>query len=122
MTIIKYNAIIIERKTNRFWDKSILDRIEKIVKNNQNIKYNGIKILDLLNFKEQIELFSKNNFFIFRHGSCLTNLLWIPKNSIIFDIDIHNNRKNIVRRVAKLTASNVISLDYNNIDYSKITI
>lgn len=112
------NAIIIERKYNRFFDKSILNNIIDNVKKNKLLKYQGVKILEDLTLSQQIQLFSESNIFIFRHGSCLINLLWIPNNSIIFDIDIYPFRRNIVRRIAKLTNSRVYSVAYQNIDYN----
>ncbi len=114
----KYEAIIIERRSNRFWDKNILDNIINKIEENSSINYNGIKILEGLTLHQQIKLFSENNIFIFRHGSCLANLLWIPENSIIFDIDVCSYRKPIINRIAKLTNSKVISILYNNINYS----
>lgn len=118
-TIDGFKAIIIERKKNRFWNPGYLNKIVKRVSDNSLIKFNGVHILEELPFSEQIKLFTNNNVFIFRHGSCLIHLLWIPQNSVIFDIDTSDNRKNIVRRIAKLTDSKVISLSYDNIDYSK---
>jgi hypothetical protein len=115
----EYNTIIIERKNNRFFDKVILDNIIENVKNNCSLKFNGIKILEDMTLYQQIKLFSENKVFIFRHGSCLTNLLWIPTNSIIFDIDIETNRKEIVKRIAKVSNSTVFSMNYNHLDYEK---
>jgi hypothetical protein len=117
--INKHETIIIERKENRFWNKNIIKKIIENINKNSSVKFNGIKMLEELSFYQQIKLFSENNTFIFRHGSCLINLLWIPENSVIFDIDICSNRKEIVRRIAKLTNSKVLSILYNNIDYSK---
>ena len=73
-----------------------------------------------MSFKEQITLFSENSIFIFRHGSCLINLLWIPEKSLIFDIDDEYNRENRIKRIVQLTNSKSIYIDYNNIDYNKI--
>ena len=115
--INEYKTIIIERKYDRFFDKFILNNIIVNIKKNKFLKFEGVKILENLSFYEQLKLFSENKVFIFRHGSSLINLLWIPNNSIIFDIDIIPCRKEIVRRIAKITNSKVFSLDYNNIDY-----
>lgn len=120
-TYCDYGTIIIERAHNRFFDKSILNNIIKNIKKNTLLKFNGIKILENLTLYQQIKLFTKNKIFIFRHGSCLTNLLWIPNNSIIFDIDIMSNRKQIVKRIARITDSKVFSMVYENIDYSKFS-
>ncbi len=108
------NLIIIDRKKNRFFDKKKLNDIIDNIKLNKNIKFNGIKILDEMDFKSQLELFSNNSIFIFRHGSCLTNLLWIPEKSIIFDLDIQTDRNNISKRLCKVTNSIHYYLNYNN--------
>ena len=117
-TDCEYGTIIIERKHDRFFDKSIMNNIINNIKVNTLLKFNGIKILEDLTLYQQIKLFSENKIFIFRHGSCLTNLLWIPNNSIIFDIDVISNRKEIVKRIARITDSKVYSMAYENIDYS----
>lgn len=115
----KKKIIIIDRKDKRKWDNNklnnIVDKIKKL-----NVEYNGIYVLDNMLLKEQIKLFSSNNIFIFRHGSCLTNLLWIPKNSLIFDIDINMDRHLITQRVCDCNNSKVIRLNYNNINYDTI--
>ena len=116
-----YGSIIIERAHNRFFDKSIMNNIIKNIKKNTLLKFNGIKILEDLTLYQQIKLFSENKIFIFRHGSCLINLLWIPNNSIIFDLDTESNRKEIVKRIARVTDSKVFSMAYKNIDYSKFS-
>jgi len=114
------NLIIIDRKNDRLFDKDKLDKIIKIIP--QKINFNGIKILEDMNLKEQIELFSQNNIFIFRHGSCLINLLWIQNNSIIIDLDHQYDRPNVVKRICKLTNSNHHYLNYNkdNTEYIKL--
>lgn len=118
-TIKGKNAIIIERNDNRKWD---CDKLNLVVNNlkKTDIQFNGIKILDHLTLKEQIKLFTSNNIFIFRHGSCLTNLLWIPQNSLIFDIDVKMNRNLITQRVADCTNSKVIRLNYIEFNSSDI--
>ena len=87
----KNNLIIIERKSDRYFDKSVMDYILESI--NDKIIFNGIIILEDMNLREQIDLFSKNNIFIFRHGSCLINLLWIQNNSTVIDLDHLDNRK-----------------------------
>ena len=112
------NIIIIEREHNRKFNGDKLNNIISIIDNKYN--FNGIHILDNMKLKEQIELFSKNNIFIFRHGSCLINLLWIPNNSIVIDLDNVDNRKNIVARICKLTNSKHHYLNYFNDNIHKI--
>lgn len=115
----KKNVIIIDRKDERKWENQKLNNIVNKIKK-LDIEYNGIYILDNMLLKDQIKLFSSNNIFIFRHGSCLTNLLWIPKNSLIFDIDINMNRHLITQRVCDCNNSKVIRLNYDNINYDTI--
>jgi len=109
----KKEAIIIERKNDRKWCPEKLKNIIQQLKNNPDVIFKGVKILEDMTFKEQVILFSSNNLFVFRHGSCLINLLWAPENSTVFDVDIQTNRKNIVRRVAKATNSTTFRINYN---------
>ena len=75
-----------------------------------------------MNLYHQIKLFVENNVFIFRHGSCITHLIWIPNKSIIFDIDVNlHERKNVVRRLATISDSKTIQMNYNDIDYSQFS-
>lgn len=108
----KNNMIIIDRKNDRLFDKDKLNKIIKTIPD--KIIFNGIIILEDMKLKEQVELFSRNNIFLFRHGSCLINLLWIQNNSIVIDIDHMDNRKHIVKRICQLTNSEHHYLDYNN--------
>lgn len=114
------NCIIIERKYDRQWDESKRRKIIDLVKSFPSINYNGIHILEDYTFKEQLKLFNNNNIFIFRHGSAVVNLLWIPKKSLVFDIDINDTYKVIVPRLLKLTNSSTCRLEYHSIDYEKI--
>ena len=115
----KKKLIIIDRTDKRKWDNNKLNNIVNKIKK-IDIEYNGIYILDNMSIKDQIKLFSSNNIFIFRHGSCLTNLLWIPNNSLVFDIDVRINRNLITQRVCDCNNSKVIRLNYTNINYDTI--
>lgn len=106
---VENEMLIIERKNDRKFDK--LDKIINTIPNNINYK---IVILEDLSLRKQIELFSSNNIFLFRHGSCLINLLWIPENSIVYDLDHQDNRQNIVKRICMLTNSTHHYLKYSN--------
>lgn len=114
----QYNVIIIHRKSNRFWNDIYLKGIIESLKKNEQVTSIKHVVLEGMSFKDQISLFSSHNCFIFRHGSCLSNLLWVPNNSFIFDVDIYKHRPNIVKRLAQVTNSKVFSIDYNMIDYS----
>lgn len=117
----KKNVVIIERKHNRFFEGSKLkDLKERIINNQKNTNnvydFEGIVILEDMNLKQQLELFSRTHVYFFRHGSCLTNLLWAPPNSLVFDIDDRTNRKNIVKRVCTVTDSRSIHTSYQDFD------
>ena len=58
----KNNMIIIERKFDRKFDTNKLNNIISII--NDKYNFNGVKILEYMTLKEQIDLFSKNNIFI----------------------------------------------------------
>jgi hypothetical protein len=108
------NVIIIDRKYNRKFDKYKLDLLVEYIHNKQ-IQFNGVHILEDMNFYEQIKLFNSNNIFIFIHGSCLSNLLFAPYNSIVYELDIPsmNNNINVIKRLCKLTNSEHIRLIYD---------
>lgn len=120
---IKYNIkdeysdiprlIIIDRKNNRFFDKHKLNELTIYYKNKSNILFNGIKILEDMNFLEQINLFHNNEIIIFRHGTCLTNVLWTKSNTLVFDLDIRTNREYVTKRICKSTLAKHIYLNYN---------
>lgn len=114
---INNNVIIIERKHNRFFDEVILNNIISCIQNNNSLSFKGVKMLEDLSLQEQMKLFSENRIFIFRHGSALANLLWVPDKSIIFELDTEPNRKMIVPRIAKVTNSKVYSMNYQNVNY-----
>lgn len=101
--------LIIDRKNDRKFDDDKLTKIINNIPNNINYK---IVILEDMSLKEQIELFSSNNIFLFRHGSCLMNLLWIQEKSIIYDLDHQCDRPNIIKRICQLTNSSHKYLNY----------
>jgi capsular polysaccharide biosynthesis protein len=79
------------------------------------VQFNGVHILEDMSFNEQIKLFNTNNVFIFIHGSCLSNLLFAPYNSIVYELEIlsMNNNINVIKRLCKLTNSEHIRLIYD---------
>jgi len=109
------NVIIIDRKYNRKFDKYKLDLLVEYIHNKQ-VQFNGVHILEDMSFSEQIKLFNSNNVFIFIHGSCLSNLLFAPFQSIVYELDIPNmnNNINVIKRICKLTNSEHIRLIYDN--------
>jgi len=114
ITLNNKNVIIIDRKYNRKFDKYKLQLLLEYL-NNQNVQFNGVHILEDKSFYEQIKLFNSNNIFIFIHGSCLSNLLFAPYHSIIYELDIPsmNNNINIIKRLCDLTNSTHIRLIYD---------
>ncbi len=97
--------IIIDRKYDRKFNKDVLDILISEASKNIDWVYDGVKILEDMTFKEQVELFASVKIIIAMHGSALINLLWSPLNTIVFEIDIHHNRQNMYKRIAKLTNS-----------------
>jgi hypothetical protein len=112
------NILLIDRKVVRRFDNKLLIQLQYIC---SSTKYNYEEpyILEDMTFDEQVTLFSEAKVVIFRHGSSLTNLLWVPNGCIVFDIDVERDRKNIVGRLCALTDSSHHYLDYNNLDVKK---
>lgn len=108
------NLIIIDRKFNRKFCPNILKNIEELAKQTNNFSYNGTFILEDISFSEQVNLFNKNRIFIFRHGSALTNLLWVKPNCIIIELTCkeHVTHTSVVNRICHLTNSKVITVPY----------
>jgi hypothetical protein len=112
--IIK-NLVIIERVSNRKFDTNFLSNLNDYCKQLPNLQYNGIQFLENLSFYEQIKLFNTNDIIIFRHGSCLTNILWAKSNTIIIELDTQNNRKSVTKRICDFTNTIQVRYDYKNI-------
>lgn len=111
--IIK-NLIIIERLSNRKFDTNFLSNLDNCCKNLSNLQYNGIQYLENISFADQIRLFNTNDIIIFRHGSCLTNILWVKQNTIIIELDVED-RKPVIKRLCDFTNSIQIRYNYYNI-------
>ena len=108
------NLVIIERVSNRKFDTKFLSNLDNYCKKLDNLEYNGIQFLENLSFSEQIKLFNKNDIIIFRHGSCLTNILWAKQNTIIIELD-NQNRESVIKRICDFTKTIQVRYDYNNI-------
>lgn len=115
------NLIIIDRKYNRKIENSKLQCMVQEAEKNSGWKFTGVSLLEDKSFQEQVELFSKHRIFIFRHGSCMINLLWIPNNSIIFELygGPDGLMNNCYSRICKLTNSKHILLNYDGYDCKK---
>jgi len=105
--------LLIERRDNRRFEPSKFAELNYRASLEEGWSYDEPYILEDMDFAEQVNLFRNAKIFIFRHGSCLTNLLWIPNGSIVFDLDTETNRRGIVQRVCLLTGSTHHYMDYN---------
>jgi hypothetical protein len=112
------DLIIIDRKTNRTFDKTLLNSLVECAKLNTNWNFKGVVILEDLTLPQQIELFSKTRIYIFRHGSSLINLLWTQPKSIVFELvggkEGVRTIPAVIERICKLTDSKQICLQYDN--------
>lgn len=115
------NLMIVDRKYNRKIEYNKLQSLIQEAEKNRDWKFTGVVLLEDKSFQEQVELFAKHRIFIFRHGSCMINLLWIPNNSIIFELEGGTDgiRNNCYSRICKLTNSKHIILNYDAYDYKK---
>jgi hypothetical protein len=110
--------LLIERKSDRRWDPQLFAKMHYHCSTNQ-WEYDEPSVLEDMSFEDQVTLFSTARIVIFRHGSSLTNLMWVPEGCIVFDLDVQRDRKNIVGRLCALTGSVHHYLDYNNFDVEK---
>jgi hypothetical protein len=112
------DLIIIDRKTNRTFDKALLNSLEESAKLNTNWNFKGVVILEDLTLSQQIEVFNKTKIYIFRHGSSLINLLWTQPKSIVFELvggkEGVRTLPAVIERICKLTDSKQICLHYDN--------
>ena len=111
----KKTVIIIERAYNRQFDTEILSRLSCLLYQNQQqycYDFKGIFYLENMSFPEQIKLLSETNVVFARHGAAIVNYLWLPKNSVVFDIDSRLDRKFITQRICAVSKSTSIYLNY----------
>lgn len=113
------DLIIIDRPDKRKFDTEVLLKLQTEASKNTNWNYKGTYILENYSHKEQILLFSSCKFFIFRHGSCLTNLLWCPGQSVVFDIDDMAHRKTVISRLVGITNTTHYYLNYKSLNINK---
>lgn len=112
-------VVIIDRKYNRKFWPHVLRELEYRASLEEGWSYEEPYILEDMDFTEQVNLFRNAKIFIFNHGSSLTNLLWIPEGSVVFDLDSETNRKGIIDRVCLLTKSTHHYIDHNNMNISE---
>ena len=115
------NLMIVDRKYNRKIESTKLKCLIEAAEQNREWNLTGVVILEDKTFKEQVELFAKHQYFIVRHGSCLINLLWIPYNSIVFELEGGSEApiNNCYSRICKLTNSKHVLLNYDKYDCNK---
>jgi hypothetical protein len=116
------NLVIIDRKYNRKIESTKLQQLIEETKKNTNWNFTGVVCLEHCTFEEQVKLFASNHIFIMRHGSSEINLLWIPNNSIVFELaggpeGIY--APTMYKRICKLTNSKHIVLNYNSFNCHK---
>jgi len=95
--------LLIERKSNRRWDPETIRSIPAIP-----------VILEDLPIRQQIILFATHKTIIFRHGSCLANLIFSPPGAKIFDLDHEYGRPHIVGRLCQFFGLRHIYLEYGS--------
>jgi hypothetical protein len=81
--------IYIERLSDKRYIKNSTDVYILLKQIWPNIKKVNLENMEL---KSQIELFSKANLVVGQHGAGLTNIMWCPKGSKIFEIDKNMGR------------------------------
>jgi len=113
------SMIIIERNNSRRFNTKMQALTSEANKNTGWV-FKGTYSLETMSFRDQVELFSTTRIFIMRHGSSEINLLWIPQNSIVFEIYGGPNGvrggANIYKRICKLTDSKHYYLNYDSLD------
>jgi hypothetical protein len=111
----KKNIIIIDRESNRKFDSTLLSNLDLFFKKCNNLHYNGIHYLEKKSFANQIELFNTNDIIIFRHGSCLANILWVKANTQIIELDHVQYRAAVIKRICNFTNSNHVRYSYKSV-------
>ena len=114
--------MIIDRKYNRKIEPMKLQSLVEEAKTNRGWNFTSVVLLEDKSFQEQVQLFAKHRIFILRHGSSLINLLWIPNNSIVFELQGGSEgvvSPMVIPRICKLTNSKHILLKYDDYDCKK---
>jgi hypothetical protein len=114
-TTISDRILIIDRQSNRKMDPVKLQNLMKTEKCDT-------VILENKTFEAQVKLFAEHRIFICRHGSSEINLLWIPMNSIVFELE--GGRQGLryptmYKRISSLTNSTHYLLNYDTYDTVK---
>ena len=80
------NVIIIDRKKNKLFSSDFKNEVIDTIKN-LNYQFNGVFILEDMEYKDQVELFYKNNIVIAYSGSGAVNMIYMSKNSNYIEIN-----------------------------------
>ena len=59
-------------------------------------------------------LLSDRKMVIFRHGSILSNLIWVRRGTIAVDMDVRADRVKIIDRVCELSGCRHVYVPYND--------
>ena len=114
------NLIIVDRAYNRKIEDNKLQALVQGAAKNTGWNFTGVYVLEGKSLQEQVKLFANNRIFIYRLGSCVANLLWIPENSVVFELiggkEGVVNYDNVSPRILKLTNSKRIVLHYDSYD------
>uniref|UniRef100_A0A6C0I5J4 Glycosyltransferase 61 catalytic domain-containing protein n=1 Tax=viral metagenome TaxID=1070528 RepID=A0A6C0I5J4_9ZZZZ len=114
------DLVIIDRKHNRKFNPQMLNALVKEANKNSRWNFRGVALLEDLTFPQQVELFNKTRYLIFRHGSSLVNLLWSQPKSTVFELmggrDGIRTSPHVIQRLCRLTDSKQVLLNYDNYD------
>ena len=94
-TNVKRGATIIERRDSRKLHRSIVQKLLYYLEC-------SVVYLEDLSFSAQVELFNSSSVIILAHGSAEINLLFAPKNALVFEFDTETDRESIYKRLCNL--------------------
>lgn len=126
--VAKKKVMVIGRGDNtrgkRNWEINLLKFIEIVVARSDSLDYKGIVCLEDYSFKEQVEIISDVNIVIAKHGSGLSNMIWLPLNSKIIEFDVNvsgkYSRENMHKRIAQVTNSKHVWFPLGEVDYDRL--
>jgi len=75
-----------QRKDNKILPSEFIKEAIDIINTNENSKFNGIFILEDMEYRNQVELFYNNNIIIAYTGSAAINMIYMSKNSTYIEI------------------------------------
>ena len=120
------NIIIIQRpdfhERNQRQDPKVINSIFineviDIINTSENCNFNGIFILEDMEYKDQIELFYKNNIIIAYTGSAALNMIYMSKNSTYIEIGQTLQHE----RIADLSDINYKYIHHNHLTSNNVS-